>query len=262
MRNSLKKILVVLMFAFLVIGQASGVFAGRVYTLEDVVMEMESKLPNLKDAKGTQIVKIYFEGKLHTLRNNFLAKIPDRFKMTTSVPTPGTIEFTKVLTVFDGKTIWHYTSSPEEKRVIKWDLSTKKGSKFATQYMDRFKDSFSLIVPEKIIKMISADYDIKYVGKKTRGGKRVYVLRGTAKETPESLGEGIPAPAIVEYNIGVKDGFVYLTKAMDSNGKVIVSIAYENLKFNTGISNEEFKFQPPKGVEIFNAEELMEYLAP
>ena len=191
-----------------------------------------------------------------TLNNYFKAKIPDKFRVETAVPTPGTTELTKVLSVFDGKTIWHYTHSPEEERIITWDMSDAD----ASDYFDRFKDSFSIIVPEKIISMLSVDYDLKFSGSRFFRGKKVYIIKGIAEKTVEVA--DIESPAMVEYLIGAADGFMYRTRAADSSGKIIASIEYSRVEFNTSIPNSEFTFTPPPDVEVFDAAEIIQELGP
>jgi len=257
--EKVKRVAFLLIFSILVVGTIPS-FAGRVRSVEDVLELMEKRLPDLKDAKGIQIVKIRFEGHLLTLRNYFKAKIPDKFRIETAIPTPGTTEITKVLCIFDGKVIWHYTSSPEEKRVIKWDLSKAEGTKLANKFIKRFKDSFSLIIPEKIMKLLSAEYKLEFGGSRIFRGKKVYIIRGRAEEVLEE--KEIPAPAVVEYYIGADNGFIYRTRAVDERGNLVASIEYKDVEFNTGIPDTDFTFKVPKGAEVFDASEIIKYLAP
>jgi len=256
----MKKIILFISLILTLSGMTTLSFGERIKSVEDVLKLMDEKISQLKDATGIQIVKINFEGNLFTLKNDFEVKIPDKFRIETVVPTFGTTEVTKVLCVFDGKVIWHYTSSPEEKRVIKWNLSKAEGTAFADKLIERFKNSFSLIIPEKIIKMLSTDYKIEFGGSKIFRGKKVYIIRGRAQEVMKS--EEVLVPARVEYYIGANDGFIYQMKTVDEKGNLVASIEYKDIKFNTGIPEKDFTFEVPKGAEVFEASEVMKYLTP
>jgi len=256
----MKRIILFISLISILFGGTTLSFGERIKSVEDVLKLMDEKIPQLKDATGIQIVKIKFEGNLFTLKNNFEVKIPDKFRIETAIPTFGTTEITKVLCVFDGKVIWHYTSSPEEKRVIKWDLSKAEGTDLADKLIERFKNSFSLIIPEKIIKMLSTDYNLEFGGSKIFRGKKVYIIRGKAQKVMKS--EEVPVPAFVEYYIGANDGFIYQMKTLDEKGNLVASIEYKDIKFNTGIPEKDFTFEVPKGAEVFEASEVMKYLIP
>ena len=128
------------------------------------------------------------------------------------------------------------------------------------KFIKRFKDSFSLIIPEKIMKLLSTEYKLEFGGSKIFRGKKVYIIRGRAEEVSEE--KEIPAPAVVEYYIGADNGFIYRTRAVDERGNLVASIEYKDVEFNTEIPDTDFTFKVPKGAEVFEASEIIKYLAP
>jgi len=228
-------------------------------TLEEVMLEMEKSAANLKDVKGVQKVKFMLEREMVTVTNTFVAKTPNKFKAETSIPIPGTKKVQKVLTVCDGKTIWQETMAPEEKKVIRMKLSDVAGK--LDEYQKKILGSGAgMIGAEALLKLANADYDLKVTGTTTLGGKTMDVLEGTLKTTAKPGQMTLPTPAKIKYLVGASDGFVYKVEGWDKAGKSILEISYENIKFNTGVSDKTFSYQPPKKVEVIDAAEVAPYV--
>ncbi|HOJ39355.1 MAG TPA: hypothetical protein PKX93_08705 [bacterium] len=228
-------------------------------TLEEVMAEMEKGAANLKDVKGTQIVKFMLEKEMVTVKNNFVAKTPNKFRAETSIPIPGTKKTQKVLTVCDGTTIWQETMAPEERKVIRMKLSDVAGK--LDEYQQKILGSGAgMVGAEALVKLANADYDLKVTGQVTHGGKAMDVLEGKLKGSAKPGQMTLPTPAKIKYLVGAADGFVYKVEGWDKAGKSILEISYENIKFNTGVPDKTFSYTPPKKVEVVDAAEVAPYV--
>jgi len=250
--------------SLLIAGTALALFSGlclpaAARTLDEVMANVE-KTAALKDVRGIQIVKFVVEGEAVTARNHFAAKRPDRFRSETRIPIPGAKSVQKIITVCDGKDIWQYIMG-EDRRVIKMNLSSAAGQ--LKDYKKKFLETgYGVVDAEGLIKMAGADYDIKVAGTAKLNGIDMDVIEGTLKPgSKPASGSALQTPVKIRYLISPKDGFVYKTEGFDKAGKSILEISYEGLKFNTGVADKEFTFTPPKGVEVFDAAEVMPHVA-
>ncbi len=244
-----------------------GLFAvgGPVFcrTLDDVIAAVEKGAANLKDVKGTQVIKITVGNDLITAENDFIAKTPNKFKSTTRIPIPGKKTIQKVITVCDGNFIWQHVLPPEEEKIIKMNLTAAPG--LVEKYQKKFMSTgYGVVSADSLLKLAGADYDIKVTGTARSPEMEMDILEGTLKKEKKTeegpggmTGWNLPVPAKIEYLVGVKDGFIYQTRGYNKTGKLILEISYRNLKFNTGVKDSVFVFTPPKGVEIFEASEIV-----
>lgn len=233
-------------------------------TLGEVMTSVEKGVATLKDVKGTQTIKFVLGKDTITAENIFVTKAPDKFRADTLIPIPGQKKTQKVRTVCDGKYIWQHILPPEEQKIIKMDLAAAPG--MAAQYQKKFMQTgYGVVGVDNLLSMAGADYDIKVTGTTKLAGQDMDVLEGTLlKKKPAKTsgakavaGWNLPVPAKIKYLIGVKDGFIYQTQGFDAAGAVMLDIGYKNLKFNTGVSDKEFVFKPPKGVPVFEATEVV-----
>ncbi|MFA5394268.1 MAG: hypothetical protein WC081_07015 [Candidatus Ratteibacteria bacterium] len=233
-------------------------------TLGEVMTSVEKGVATLKDVTGTQTIKFVLGNDTITAENIFITKAPDKFRAETILPIPGKASKQKVLTVCDGKYIWQHILPPEEQKIIKMDLAAAPG--MVAQYQKKFMQTgYGVVGVDSLMKMIGADYDLKVSGATKLAGKDMDVLEGVLlKKKPAKTpgakavaGWNLPVPAKIKYLVGVKDGFIYQTQGFDKDGKVMLDIAYKNLKFNTGVLDKVFVFKLPKGVPVFEATEVV-----
>jgi len=223
--------------------------------LTDVMANMEKGITTLKDVQGVQTLKFMVENELVTANNTFKAKSPDKFWSETRIPVAGSRKVQKVLTVCDGKNVWQYIPGPEDKKVIKMNLSAAAGQLDA--YQKKFMASgYGIVGSEGLLKLANADYDLKVAGAAKIKGMDMDVLEGTLKGTAKPGSWTLPTPARIKYSVGAKDGFIYKMEGFNKAGKLVLEISHENLKFNAGIPDKVFAFTPPKGVEVFEATEV------
>ncbi|MCM8768727.1 MAG: hypothetical protein NC911_03470 [Candidatus Omnitrophica bacterium] len=232
---------------------------GMARTLEEVMAEMEKGAATLKDVKGVQIVKFMLEKEMVTVKNNFLAKVPDKFRAETSIPIPGTKKIQKVLTVCDGTTIWQETMAPEERKVIKMKLADMAGKLDAYQ-QKILGTGGGMVGADALLKLANADYDLKVTGTATLGGKTMDVLEGKLKGAAKPGQMTLPTPAKIKYLVGAADGFVYKVEGWDKAGKSVLEISYEDIKFNTGVPDKTFTYKPPAKVEVIDAAEVAPFV--
>lgn len=232
-------------------------------TLGDVMTSVEKGAAALKDVKGTQTIKFVMGNDTITAENVFVAKTPNLFRAETVIPIPGKKTAQKVLTVCDGKYIWQQVLPPEEQKIIKMDMASAPG--MAEKYQKKFMETgYGVVGAESLLKMAGADYDIKVAGVTKLEGKDMDILEGMLKPAPAKpaaaksvAGWNLPVPAKIRYLVGAKDGFIYETVGYDKMGKVMLDISYKGLKFNTGVTDKTFAFKAPKGVPVFEANEVV-----
>lgn len=230
-------------------------------TADQILKESEAKISALKDVKGKMVQRIRVDDNVVTTTSEIMAKIPDKFYAKIVVPIPGPLkEVMETTCVYDGKVIWYYRVTPEDKSVIKWDLTSEKAKQDIAAAQENFRAIFGTLIPYQLISRAAKEYQLRLLRVKGRGKTARYLIEGVLKEPMKVTKEGPQLPAKVVYEIGVEDGFVYSCKNYDSRGYLLLSIVYKEMKFNTGIPDSQFVFTPPSGVEIFDATELLPQL--
>jgi len=238
-------------------------FAGKTLqakTLEEIMASVQKSADALQTIKGKQNVKFLFEGELITMQNEFMAKTPDKFRSITRIPIPNSKKTQEILTVCDGTVIYQWTKKPEQEKVIKMTLASVAGK--LDTYQKKFVSSgYGMADPEALLGALGSDYDIKVTGTEKLGALTMDVIQGSLKGTGGKAAKNwlFPTPAKIKYLIG-QDGFIYRIVGTDKAGAVVLDIGYAGLKFNDKtVTDKLFTFKAPKGVEVFEATEIMPF---
>lgn len=135
--------------------------------------------------------------------------------------------------VSDGKTIWSY--DPKKNEVTKMDMPEINISISEQDYTQSIKELLN-------------QTDISYQGTEKFGGRNVYIMKASPKNG--SMG--------IRYSMWVdSENWMPLKMEMfDKNDKLMTSIEYRDITFNTGIPDSEFEFKIPEGAKVSTREKL------
>ncbi|MDW7728050.1 MAG: outer membrane lipoprotein-sorting protein [Candidatus Methanoperedens sp.] len=206
-------------------------FAGCVeMSADQIASEMQKKYESVKDYKGTLVLSMSFEGESRESEMDFMYLMPD--KSWTKI-TKG--EVAGDIFVSNGTTMWLYNSTANE--VTLMDISkTKMDNPGQADYGTIVKD------------MLKRN-DIKMPGSEKIGGRDTFIL----EMTPKNLTN---ATFFINQKLWVdKETWMPLRmETFDKDGKMMMTMEYRNVEFNTGIPDSEFEFKIPQGARVITRE--------
>lgn len=137
------------------------------------------------------------------------------------------------INIVDGKYVWVY--HPKEKQVEKYEMEKGRQS---SQGVSFFEFGYG-----ESVEAAKRNYTITLLDAKEEGGKRYYVLGLLPKDKKAQYSdirlwveEGIWLPAKIEL--------------YESAGEVVNVIELKDIKLNKGMSDKQFTFDAPRGVEV------------
>jgi outer membrane lipoprotein-sorting protein len=154
-----------------------------------------------------------------------------------------------VLIVVDAdKVKWHESTMYGNKQYLKTDL-TKIPSN--SPEADTLRNP-----PQELWKKELAMRDYTLIGSDTLNGQPVFVLDGVLKKDavlPAQEAEMMKMMGKKRLYIGKEDGFLRKAEDFDKENKtIIITMEHTNIKLNPDLPDSLFKYQPPKGVEVFD----------
>jgi len=220
-------------------------------TLESVRKDTAAKWDALKTfsatvdmqmdiAQGETKISITGTGTVDCLKKNGIEMI--RTEMTISSPAapasptapPGQSMQKKQLRVFDGVTTITETEMNGLKRAVKTTKAQSAMSGGGKALFDQLEQVYtlSLLPSEKV------------------GDRAGYVVQGVRKaETPQS-------PKSVKFSLDKETGAMLKSVIMDDAGKPQLTTTVKDFKINPDISEERFKYTPPAGVQVVDADAM------
>lgn len=193
---------------------------------EQIAQKMKEKQDSIKDFSATMVITSDFGGKSEMAKAKMMNKMPDKNRIEYLEPA----EMAGQIMVNDGKTIWNY--NPTKNEVTRMDMP--EIGKLSEQDYTRS------------IKELLNQTDISCLGTDKFEGRSVYIIKASPKNG--SMG--------IRYNMLVdSENWMPLKMEMfDKNDKLMTSIEYRDIKFNTGISDSEFEFKVPEGAKVVTRE--------
>jgi outer membrane lipoprotein carrier protein len=191
--------------------------------VEEVVERVQATCAKTQDlsARFQQTATNRALGQVQEASGLFLAKRPGKMRWEYQKPDAR-------LFVTDGKTLWVYSQS--EKQVVVQDVADAQASRLP----------FSFLAGTCVL---AKDFEIALVEHSgTRGSPATRILDLKPKR-PET---GI-ARMLLEVN--TKDYAVEKTTLFDAYGNT-TAIALSQLRLNTGVDDQQFRFVPPAGVSV------------
>ncbi|MDP7639013.1 MAG: hypothetical protein QGG73_04765 [Candidatus Hydrogenedentes bacterium] len=121
--------------------------------------------------------------------------------------------------------------------------------------------------PTKMLEMYKEFMDFELDGKETVGGVEVYVLKGNMK-VGATAAEGMKAliamaPEMdslmndITMKVGVEDGFMRETTMGEVDGKPIMVLRMNNVKFDVDIDESTFVYTPPEDATVMDMTEMI-----
>ena len=222
-----KMIVIISIFAII----STVLFAGCVeMSAEQIASEMQKKMENIKDYKGTIYTKMSFEGFSRESESDFKYSMPDKsWSKTTTGDGEGDIS------VFNGTTMWLYNSTKNEVTIM--DIPKRETDK---------PDQVDYV---KIVKNMLEQNDVQMSGSEKIDGRETFILEMMPKnKTQEAF--------MFKQKLWVdKETWMPLRmETYDKDGKLIMSMEYRNVEFNTGIPDSEFEFKIPDGAKVVTRE--------
>jgi outer membrane lipoprotein-sorting protein len=207
---------------FVLIGLMSLIF-GIVFTgcteqisPEQIAKKMEEKYNSIEDMSGKMVMTIDVQGKSETMYYNYKYKKPNKY----------VYENDEILMISDGKTMYVYNK--KQNQYTKTDVFPQDDV-----------DYYGSVIKTKIVKDMLNIYDIELLGSEKVSDKDCYILKLTSKNKT-----GVAAPKNMK--IWVDKEYWQPLKIEMSEDEFKIVVEYRDVKFNTGISDDEFKFTPPK----------------
>ena len=215
----------IVLLAVIVISLISGCTANM--SAEQIAQKMKEKQDSIKDYSATMVVSPSFGGKDNMVKAKIMNKMPDKSRIEYLEPA----EMAGQVMVNDGKTIWNF--DPGKNEVTRMEIP-----EFTPSEQDY----------TQFIKEILNQTDISYQGTEKFEERSVYNIKASPRDRSMLMG--------MHYNMLVdSENWMPLKIEMfDKNDKLLTSIEYRDIKFNTGIPDSEFEFKIPEGAKVVTRE--------
>lgn len=184
-------------------------------TADQIVQNMKEKQGNIKDFSATMNFSMSFLGQNMNAKAKIMNKMPDKTRVEYLEPS----EAAGQVVVRDGTMMWTY--DPKTKIAAKEEIQDTEID-FQQNYMDSIKE-------------ILDKSNITYQGTEKFEGRTVYRIRAAPRNEPL---------AISMYSSMLVDSETWMPlkiEIVDNNNKPITTFEYNDVKFNTGIPDSEFK---------------------
>jgi len=215
----------ILLIAVIVVALVSGCTD---LSAEQIAEKMKEKQDSIEDFSATMVITSTFGEETEISKAKIMNKMPDKSRIEFLEPA----EMAGQVMVNDGKTIWTYDS--DKKEVTKMEMP-----KF-NMTSDQDYTGF--------IKELLDQTDISYQGTDKFEGRSVYLIKASPKNDSMLMG--------MRYSMWV-DSETWMPlkiETFDKNDKLIMSVEYQDITFNTGIPDSEFEFKVPEGVTVVTRE--------
>lgn len=219
------------LLAVIIIALISGCTANM--SAEQIAEQMKAKQDSIKDYSATMVVTSSFGGKDETAKAKIMNKMPDKSRIENLEPA----EMAGQVMVNDGNTIWTY--DPKKNEVTKMDMPKRD-----VPEINRTSDQDYT----KSIKEILNQADISYQGTEKLDERSVYFIKVSPKNGSTWMGMRFSMWVDSETWMPLK------METFDKNDKLLTSIEYRDIKFNTGIPDSEFEFKVPEGAKVITRE--------
>jgi outer membrane lipoprotein-sorting protein len=183
---------------------------------DEIAKKMEEKYDSINDMSCKMVMTMNVQGNFETISYDYKYKKPNKYYM----------ESDDSIIVSDGNTMYVYDK--KQNTYMKIDAPPKQKG----DYGALIKNMFDL-------------YDIEYVGDEKVSDRDCYVLKLNPKNKTGSIvvsGGALKMWVDKEYWQPLK---------IEMNGDGFSStIEYQNVKYNVGLSDDVFKFTPPKDAKL------------
>ncbi len=216
----------IILLAVIVVALISGCTAD--ISAEQIAQKMKEKQNSIKDFSATMVTVSLFDEKNETTKVKIKNKMPNKSRMEYLEPA----EMAGNIMIDDGIIIWTY----DPKRKEATGMGIPEINKPSERDYTRF------------IKELLNQTDISYQGMDRFEGRSVYRIKASPKNDSMWMGMHIDMWVDGENWMPLK------MEVIDKNDKLVSSLEYRDIKFNTGIPNSEFEFKLPEGAKLVTKE--------
>lgn len=190
---------------------------------DQIAAEMKAQHGSIDDFSATVVMTSSFNGETETERVKVISKTPDKQRSEVIEPA----ELAGTVVVRNGSTMWTY--DPAKNQVKKKTLPLDEPLDDYAEYINKLIDRC----------------DLSYKGTDNLDGRSTYVIEATPKDE-------FKHGSISKIHVWVdRENWMLLGIDMyDYDGNSVMKIQYRDVTFNTGISDSEFIFEVPDGVEV------------
>jgi outer membrane lipoprotein-sorting protein len=211
--------------------------------VNEILGKINSEAKSLNSYKADfSIAFVQKNGEITEMGGEISYVKPDKMKMKLGMKG---MPNTNQLMVSDGNTMWQYM--PFMKIVSKVDLASLK--KEFGQKLDFIKRQSKI---ENTLTGLKQE-TLQFVGIEKKDGVDCYVLEGVITDKKRNELD-IPLKVTkAKVWIGKDDGLQRRTEFYDKSGDMLFYQELKNVKTNISIPDNDFKFQPPEGVNILDS---------
>lgn len=191
---------------------------------DEIASMMEAKQADITDFSATMVMTSSYGGDDITMRATMVSKPPDKNRIEYIEPA----ELAGMVMVTNGSTMWTY--DPMNNQVTKMALP---------------EDMPSGMDYTELVKNLLDENDISLEGIENIDGRSVYLIDATPKnETEHGL--------FLRTRVWVdRENWMILgIEIYDKDDNLITKVEYQDIAFNTGISDNEFILEIPEGCEV------------
>ena len=220
-----------------------------------IIKNITSKLNTISDYKLN--IKVKFDS--YNINSKIIGKTPNKLKITQKINTTPPHNY---LTVFDGKYQWVESKQNNHIQIVKLNISelTKKTRPYDTGYYlmgtgllngEDYIGTLTTLLNTYNFTSTCNDNMIILPGIINANKFKFYALNIKSK-TPSVKNIKNYIEKFNKINILVKKGNaeIYGYKFLSDNNNIIFDAVFNNIKLNNKISNSEFLYTPPKGVNV------------
>lgn len=181
--------------------------------------------------QGSMTTQSKGKGKVECLKRD--GKALSRLEITNTIEMAGQTIKQKILTVFDGTTVFIETDMMGQRMVMKQKPGAGSGADAQGG--------------KAMFNQLRATGKLELLPDETVAGKKAYVIGITMKP-----GSPPGSPAKGRLAISKDTGLALQMTFLDAAGKTVMSQIYKNHKLNPKLDPDRFKYTPPPGVQVMD----------
>ena len=220
-----------------------------------IIKKITSKLNTISDYKLN--IEVKFDS--YNVNSKIIGKIPNKLKITQKIKTTPPHNY---IAVFNGKYQWVESKQNNHVQIVKLNISklTKKNRPYDTGYYlmgtgllngEDYIGTLTTLLNTYDFTSTCNDNTIILSGIINANKFKYYALNIKSKtQNIKNIEKYIEK--FNKINISVKKGSagIYGYKFLSDNNNVFFEAVFNNIKLNNKISNSEFLYIPPKGVNV------------
>jgi outer membrane lipoprotein carrier protein len=197
------------------------VFGGRVRAgdeAKDIVGNLQKKYESVQDVaiNFTEHVKFGVTGNEDEFKGTLKLKKGNKYR----------IELEQQTIVTDGASVWSYSVANGQVLI------------------DKYKDDPKAFTPDKVLVNLSDTYIATYLGKEKGTGNELSIIKLVPKDKNSNL-------EWIKLWVDSDEWVVRKSEVQDVSDNV-TTYTVNDIKFNTGLAEKVFQFEPPKGAQIID----------